>query len=121
MLKQASATNIAVAVLATAGIYSAYSYYGNRSAHNTSNPPKVFSGGMGQSLTLRSSEVVNHNTRRLRFELPRPDALSGLTLTCEFFFSPPLVSISFRAFLLLRILSVLTDDSRSFNHILAKG
>lgn len=46
-------------------------------------PPKAFSGGPAfVSLPLESSEMVNHNTKRLRFKLPNPDAVSGLPLTC---------------------------------------
>ncbi|KAG0647644.1 cytochrome b reductase [Hyphodiscus hymeniophilus] len=44
-------------------------------------PPKVFSGFGGQSLRLESSNLVNHNTKRLRFEFPNSEAQSGLTLT----------------------------------------
>lgn len=35
------------------------------------------------SLTLGSSELLNHDTKRLRFKLPERDAVSGLPLTCE--------------------------------------
>lgn len=53
-------------------------------------PPKVFSGGPAfVSLPLESSEMVNHNTKHLRFKLPSPDAVSGLPLTCK---TPPLFS-----------------------------
>ena len=34
------------------------------------------------SLPLESSEQVNHDTKRLRFSLPNPDDVSGLSLTC---------------------------------------
>jgi cytochrome-b5 reductase len=53
-------------------------------AESPSPPPsKVFSGVFGPSLRLESSETVNHNTKRLRFAFPNPDAISGLTLTCK--------------------------------------
>lgn len=45
-------------------------------------PPKVFSGVLGPTLKLGSSETVNHNTKRLRFDFPDSNAVSGLTLTC---------------------------------------
>ena len=42
--------------------------------------PKTFTSGLSfQNLKLRSSEDVNHNTKRLRFDLPSPDAISGLS------------------------------------------
>lgn len=51
-------------------------------------PRKIFKGGPAfVSLPLDSSELVNHNTKRLRFRLPEHDAISGLPLTCEFSFS----------------------------------
>lgn len=41
--------------------------------------PKTFTSGISfQDLRLRSSEDVNHNTKRLRFDLPSQDAVSGL-------------------------------------------
>jgi len=44
----------------------------------------VFGGGVGfpfMSLPLESAEMVTHDTKRLRFRLPSPDAVSGLPLT----------------------------------------
>ncbi|KAF2686644.1 oxidoreductase NAD-binding domain-containing protein [Lentithecium fluviatile CBS 122367] len=54
-----------------------------RNVHADSNAPrKVFGKGPAfVSLLLESSEVVNHNTKRLRFKLPNPDDVSGLTVT----------------------------------------
>jgi cytochrome-b5 reductase len=48
----------------------------------TQPPQKIFSRFFGQSLRLENSENVNHNTKRLRFAFPNPEAQSGLTLTC---------------------------------------
>src|SRR2546429_613165 len=49
-------------------------------------PPRVFGKGPAfVSLKLQSAEQVNHNTKRLRFEFPNEDAVSGLSLTCKFF------------------------------------
>lgn len=36
----------------------------------------------GQSLRLVSTELVNHNTKRLHFAFPDSEARSGLPLTC---------------------------------------
>ena len=63
-------------------------YFGTRSflrtAHAESNePPKVFGGFGFTTLRLRSSELVNHNTKRLVFEYPDENAQSGLSLTCK--------------------------------------
>ena len=48
-------------------------------------PKKIFTSGFTfQDLKLESSEIVNHNTKRLRFELPDKDAVSGLHASCMF-------------------------------------
>ncbi|KAK6836757.1 hypothetical protein PG989_006810 [Apiospora arundinis] len=48
---------------------------------DTGAPRKIFPGGPAfVSLPLESSELVNHNTKRLRFKLPEPDAVTGLPL-----------------------------------------
>lgn len=48
--------------------------------------PKTFGGGPAfLSLPLESAEMVNHNTKRLRFKLPSAESVSGLPLTCEFY------------------------------------
>ncbi|KAH6988892.1 oxidoreductase NAD-binding domain-containing protein [Ilyonectria sp. MPI-CAGE-AT-0026] len=48
----------------------------------SSAPVRVFGRGPAfVSLRLEDSEVVNHNTKRLRFKLPHEDSISGLTLT----------------------------------------
>lgn len=47
----------------------------------TGAPRKIFPGGPAfVALPLESSELVNHNTKRLRFKLPEPDAVTGLPL-----------------------------------------
>lgn len=58
---------------------------------------KVFSGPFGPSLRLESSEMVNHNTKRLRFSFPNPEATSGLTLTCKSFHVLPRPSVLMKA------------------------
>lgn len=51
---------------------------------STGAPRKVFPGGPAfVSLPLESSEMVNHNTKRLRFKLPEPDSVTGLPLECK--------------------------------------
>ncbi len=45
---------------------------------------KAFGSGPAfLSLPLESAEMVNHNTRLLRFTLPSEDHVSGLPLTCK--------------------------------------
>lgn len=49
------------------------------------DPKKIFTTGFSfQDLKLESSEIVNHNTKRLRFEFPDKDAVSGLHVSCMF-------------------------------------
>jgi cytochrome-b5 reductase len=47
--------------------------------------PKAFTGGDQGFLDLKLSniEVVNHNTKRFRFDLPEKDQVSGLDVACE--------------------------------------
>jgi cytochrome-b5 reductase len=48
-------------------------------------PAKVFTGGDQGfvSLKLDDIEIVNHNTKRLRFTFEDPDAVSGLQIACK--------------------------------------
>lgn len=56
----------------------------NSSSHSSNKPDKVFSGGPAfVSLTLEQSDMLNHNTKRLRFRLPNEDSISGHSLTCK--------------------------------------
>lgn len=59
-------------------------------AHADSGAPrKVFGGGPAFiALPLESSEQVNHNTKKLRFKLPQPDAVTGLPLECKWWHIP---------------------------------
>lgn len=51
---------------------------------DSGGPKKTFGGGPAFfSLPLESAEMVNHNTKRLRFKLPEENAVSGLPLTCK--------------------------------------
>ena len=55
------------------------------SSQSPKDPKKFFTSGFSfQDLKLESSEVVNHDTKRLRFELPDKDAVSGLRASCTF-------------------------------------
>jgi cytochrome-b5 reductase len=56
----------------------------DRNIHaDTGQPRKVFGKGPAfVSLPLESTEIVNHNTKRLRFKLPHADDVSGLSVTC---------------------------------------
>ncbi|KAH7412919.1 NADH-cytochrome b5 reductase-like protein [Cadophora sp. MPI-SDFR-AT-0126] len=63
------------------GLWFARSYYTNNAFAESPESPPVFSSWFGQSLRLGNSEIVNHNTKRLRFEFPNEDAKSGLVLT----------------------------------------
>ncbi|KAF3345621.1 Nitrate reductase [NADPH] [Verticillium dahliae VDG2] len=76
----------AVAAIAAGGIsLGIYSRMMTDSAHaDSGSPSKVFGSGPAfVSLPLESSEVVNHNTKRLRFRLPDENAVSGLALTYQ--------------------------------------
>ncbi|KAM6532437.1 hypothetical protein FSOLCH5_001861 [Fusarium solani] len=73
-----------IATLAAGGIGAgilAKLLFGSASAESDA-PTKVFKGGPAfVSLPLESAELVNHNTKRLRFKLPQDSAVSGLPLT----------------------------------------
>jgi cytochrome-b5 reductase len=53
---------------------------GNVAGKTSSSNKKTFTGGDQGfvSLVLEESEIVNHNTRKLRFKLPEEDMTSGL-------------------------------------------
>ena len=46
---------------------------------------KVFTGGEQGfvSLKLDDIEIVNHNTKKLRFSFDDPESVSGLNIACE--------------------------------------
>ena len=76
-----------ITTLAAGGITAGLAYtYLNRNLHaDTGEPRKVFGKGPAfVSLPLESSEVVNHNVKRLRFKLPHEDDISGLSTTCKY-------------------------------------
>ena len=47
---------------------------------------KTFTGGDQGFIDLLLTDVtnVNHNVKRFRFELPEKDAVSGLSIACEY-------------------------------------
>jgi len=79
-------TQVAIAA-AVAGI-GAYALYMRRNAAPQTGKPIFGSFGF-HSLKLHSSELINHNTKKLRFELPDASQPSGLSL------SSALLSVSF--------------------------
>lgn len=82
-ISQVSTGLIAGVAAASVGAYAIYSYSTSRGSL-TGEPRKIFPGGPAfVSLRLNSIEEVNHNTKRLKFELPEENALSGLSLTCK--------------------------------------
>ncbi|KAK0666503.1 hypothetical protein QBC41DRAFT_325753 [Cercophora samala] len=63
---------------------------GTSAAGTGSEASKPYFSGFGfRTLKLHSSELVNHNTKKLRFELPDPSQSSGLSL------SSALLTVSF--------------------------
>lgn len=73
---------IAAAALVAAGAYGLYLRSQPAVRADDGSPAKFFGGFPPlKSLRLQSAEMVNHNTKRLRFEFPDKDAVSGLSLT----------------------------------------
>lgn len=69
------------AVIASlAGLVGAYVFYKRKFAPAKPNRP-IFSSFGFHTLRLHSTEQVNHDTKRLRFELPDPNVPSGLSPT----------------------------------------
>ena len=56
-----------------------------RSAHADAppGPKKVFPAPGFVELQLHSSEMVNHNVKKLKFKLPEDDAVTGLEPICK--------------------------------------
>ena len=74
-----------LAAIGGLGLFAASIYFfaDNAHAESTDSTPRVFSSVFGQRLRLASAEVVNHNTKLLRFELPHAHARCGFPLTCK--------------------------------------
>lgn len=79
-------TAVALLISGLVGAYAVQRYLIKETLAETPSqpPPMAFKGGpFGfTSLRLQSVEVVNHDTKRLRFELPDPTLHTGLGLTC---------------------------------------
>lgn len=81
------AKTLAALTVSGIGVYTALACLGFRKPAFAEPPglQKIFSRGPAfKYLQLHSSESVNHDTKRLRFELPGGEAAeSGLSLTCQ--------------------------------------
>ncbi|KAL8281720.1 hypothetical protein RB597_009431 [Gaeumannomyces tritici] len=81
--RPAMSTNmyIAAAAVVAAGAYGVY--LRSQPPVRADDGSAKFFGGFPplKSLRLHSAELINHNTKRLRFELPDKDSVSGLSLT----------------------------------------
>ena len=80
---RSKSTVLAAIAVAGAGTYAIRTYLSPPLHADSLVAPKNFKGGIGfTSLRLHSIEPVNHNVKRLRFELPEQNAVSGISLTC---------------------------------------
>ncbi|KAH8913012.1 ferredoxin reductase-like protein [Coniochaeta sp. PMI_546] len=70
-----------VAIVAAVAGIGAYALYVKRNSASAEAVKEPFASFGFHQLRLESSELVNHNTKRLRFELPDPNVKSGLSLT----------------------------------------
>lgn len=106
---------IAIATVAIGATMLRTSIIGQARAEAPDDPPKMFSSGLNMvSLRLKASEDVNHNTKRLRFEFPNPDAVSGLPLTCRLRRMSPCLHPS-------QCLRLMTQRSYIADAVLAEG
>jgi cytochrome-b5 reductase len=71
----------AAAAIAGVGVYALYLRRNAAAKDPSTSTKEVFSSFGFTTLPLQSSELINHNTKRLRFELPNPNVASGLSLT----------------------------------------
>lgn len=61
-----------------------YRYYGGEGKTiELKDRPKVFNGESWVDLKLANIEVLNHNTKRLRFEFDDKEAVSGIPVACQ--------------------------------------
>jgi cytochrome-b5 reductase len=78
---------VAVATVGALGAYGLYSYRSSPSpqpggiAANVPAAQPAYGGFGIKSLRLASTELLNHDTKRLRFALPDENSSSGLKLT----------------------------------------
>jgi len=77
-------SKIAIRSLAVASVgISAYAVTRQITSTRSGVPQRIFGGFNPTKLQVKSSEVINHNTKKICFEFPDPNAVSGLTLTCK--------------------------------------
>jgi hypothetical protein len=77
-------SKIAIRSLAVASVgISAYAVTRQITSTRSGEPQRIFGGFNPTKLQVKSSEVINHNTKKICFEFPDPNAVSGLTLTCK--------------------------------------
>jgi cytochrome-b5 reductase len=69
-----------VAVIAAVAGIGAYALYLRQTRPSPTDRPVFGSFGF-HTLKVHSTELVNHNTKRVRFELPNPKLPTGLGLT----------------------------------------
>ncbi|KAL5340272.1 hypothetical protein BJX70DRAFT_361929 [Aspergillus crustosus] len=83
LLNRRAVATLAIAVSGLGASYTVSSYFSQNAFAESSEPQKIFGRGLAfKYLRLYSSENVNHNTKRLRFELPGGgNSQSGLGLT----------------------------------------
>ncbi|KAL3418419.1 oxidoreductase NAD-binding domain-containing protein [Phlyctema vagabunda] len=78
---------VALTSIATYGVYS----YSTKNFSKTEAPKTFGTGPSFVSLRLNSIELLNHDTKKFRFDLPTTNSVSGLTLTSAVLtFSRPL-------------------------------
>lgn len=85
-LRQARASAV-VGTITAVGL--GMTLYSRTAYADSGEPQKLFTGPVFTSLPLASSDSVNHNTKRLRFQLP-DGAISGFPTTCKFSHRQPL-------------------------------
>lgn len=81
-LRRGRAVAVIGAIAATGVGFGVYSRNMNTAYADSGEPRKMFTGPVFTSLPLAESETVNHNTKRLRFQLPE-GTISGFPTTCE--------------------------------------
>ncbi|EPE06549.1 nadh-cytochrome b5 reductase [Ophiostoma piceae UAMH 11346] len=78
--KTSSVALVAAAAVAV-GAYVAYTRTASSARAETAGGKPPFASFGFRTLTLASSESLNHNVKHLRFDLPDPQSSSGLTVT----------------------------------------
>ena len=83
---------VSAAVVGGGAAFAGYSYFNNTpsilrpayaDAPPTTGPKKVFPAFGFVNFQLHSSEMVNHNVKKLKFKLPDEDTVTGMEPICE--------------------------------------